>query len=132
MAKTYLVQAGLVEATKRAHFRITDRGRKVLAEHPTRIDNEYLSRFAEFIQFRERSRVSGTLPESIGQLSQLHELYLDNNLLSTLPESIGQLSQLQELYLNNNQLSTLLESIGRLSQLQQLDLSSNQLSALPV
>jgi restriction system protein len=31
-ARTYLVQGGLLEATKRAHFRITDRGRKALAE----------------------------------------------------------------------------------------------------
>ena len=56
-AKTYLGQAGLLEATKHAHFRITDRGRKVLAESPLRIDNEYLSQFAEFIRFRERGRV---------------------------------------------------------------------------
>ena len=56
-AKTYLVQAGLLEATKRAHFRITDRGRKVFAETPARIESEYLSQFPEFIQFRERSRV---------------------------------------------------------------------------
>ncbi len=59
-AKTYLVQAGLLEATKRAHFRITDRGRKSLAEGPPRIDNEYLSQFGEFIQFKERGRVPGT------------------------------------------------------------------------
>jgi len=59
-AKTYLVQAGLLEATKRAHFRITDRGRKALAEAPPRIDNEYLSQFSEFIQFRERGRVPGS------------------------------------------------------------------------
>jgi len=59
-ARTYLVQAGLLEATKRAHFRITDRGRRVLAEGPSRIDNEYLSQFAEFIQFRERNRLPGT------------------------------------------------------------------------
>jgi restriction system protein len=57
-AKTYLVQAGLLEATKRAHFKITDRGRKALAEGPPRIDIEYLSQFSEFIQFRERGRVS--------------------------------------------------------------------------
>jgi restriction system protein len=31
----------------------------VLAESPVRIDNEYLSQFAEFIQFRERSWVPG-------------------------------------------------------------------------
>jgi restriction system protein len=59
-AKTYLVQAGLLEATKRAHFRITDRGKKSLAERPARIDDEYLSRFAEFVQFKERGRVPGT------------------------------------------------------------------------
>ena len=56
-AKTYLVQAGLLAATKRAHFTITDRGRKVLAETPASIDNEYLSQFPEFNQFRERSRL---------------------------------------------------------------------------
>jgi len=59
-AKTFLSQAGLLEATKRAHFRIADRGRKVLAQGPSRIDNEYLSQFTEFIQFRERNRVPGT------------------------------------------------------------------------
>ncbi len=59
-AKTYLVQAGLLEATKRAHFKITDRGEKCLAEGPRRIDVEYLSQFAEFVQFKERGRVSGT------------------------------------------------------------------------
>ena len=58
-AKTYLVQAGLLEATKRAHFRITDRGRKVLTDTPARIDNEYLSQFPEFIQFRERGHPPG-------------------------------------------------------------------------
>jgi restriction system protein len=59
-AKTYLVQAGLLEATKRAHFRITDRGKKCLAEGPRRIDVEYLSQFAEFVQFKERGREPGT------------------------------------------------------------------------
>jgi restriction system protein len=58
-ARTYLVQAGLLEATKRAHFKITDRGRQVLTEGPARIDIEYLSQFPEFIQFRERGRAAG-------------------------------------------------------------------------
>jgi len=59
-AKTYLVQAGLLEATKRAHFKITDRGKKSLAESPPRLDVEYLSQFAEFVQFKERGRLPGT------------------------------------------------------------------------
>jgi restriction system protein len=58
-AKTYLIQAGLLEATKRAHFKITDRGKKSLAENPSRIDVGYLSQFAEFLQFKERGRVAG-------------------------------------------------------------------------
>jgi restriction system protein len=59
-AKTYLVQAGLLEATKRAHFKITDRGKKALARNPSRIDGEYLSQFTEFVQFKERGKVTGT------------------------------------------------------------------------
>ena len=65
-AKTYLVQAGLLEATRRAHFKITDRGRKSLAERPPRIDVEYLSQFAEFLQFKERGRLPGTEASASG------------------------------------------------------------------
>ena len=71
-AKTYLVQAGLLEATKRAHFKITDRGRKALAEGPPSIDNEYLSQFAEFLQFKERGKVPGfEASSSAGETSTL-------------------------------------------------------------
>ena len=54
-AKTYLAKAGLVEATKRGHFRLTQRGADVLAASPERIDNRFLSRFEEFRQFSDRS-----------------------------------------------------------------------------
>jgi restriction system protein len=64
-AKTYLVQAGLLEATRRAHFKITSRGKKVLAEGPSRIDNDYLSQFAEFVQFRERGRANDGVESSV-------------------------------------------------------------------
>jgi len=57
-AKTYLNKAGLVEGTRRGHFRITARGQQVLACHPTRIDNEFLNQFPEFRQFKERSAES--------------------------------------------------------------------------
>ena len=52
-AKSYLGKAGLVELTKRAHFRITECGREVLADPPERIDIKYLNRFPSFQQFRE-------------------------------------------------------------------------------
>jgi restriction system protein len=56
-AKSYLGKAGLVELTKRAHFRITEKGRTVLAAPPDRIDNKYLNRFPAFRQFKEASEV---------------------------------------------------------------------------
>ena len=46
-----------------------------------------------------------SLPESIGRLVNLQELFLSNNKLSSLPESIGRLASLLRLYLDNNQLS---------------------------
>lgn len=55
-AKTYLKQAGLLEPTTRAYFKISARGHEVLANPPPRIDIPYLERFEEFRQFRERNK----------------------------------------------------------------------------
>ena len=55
-AKSYLVHAGILEATRRAHFQVTPRGSEVLAKRPDRVDNELLMQFPEFREFRERSR----------------------------------------------------------------------------
>ncbi len=52
-AKTYLTRAGLLKVTRRGHFEITDRGKKALAEHPQKIDNNYLMQFEEFVEFLE-------------------------------------------------------------------------------
>ncbi|WP_245261821.1 restriction endonuclease [Ancylobacter sp. FA202] len=54
-AKTYLGKAGLVESTRRGHFRLTPRGAEVLASNPLRIDNRFLNRFEEFRQFTARA-----------------------------------------------------------------------------
>jgi restriction system protein len=52
-AKSYLGKAGLVELTKRAHFRITEDGRKVLAASPQRIDVKFLNNFPDFQKFHK-------------------------------------------------------------------------------
>lgn len=52
-AKSYLGKAGLVELTRRAHFRITDDGRQVLQNPPDRITIKYLEQFEAFKSFRE-------------------------------------------------------------------------------
>lgn len=51
-AKSYLSKAGLVDLTRRAHFRITTRGQSVLDQSPARIDINFLKRFPEFQAFR--------------------------------------------------------------------------------
>lgn len=58
-AKTYLKQAGLVDATRRGHFVISERGRAVLAKDPSTIDNSVLEAFAEFQDFKNRQKTSG-------------------------------------------------------------------------
>lgn len=56
-AKTYLAKAGLIEATRRGHFKITERGQELLAEKPDRIDNSVLSKYEEFERFRRSEKI---------------------------------------------------------------------------
>jgi restriction system protein len=63
-AVTYMYQAGLLSRPKRGVVRVTDRGRKVAAEHPDRVDLRVLSEFPEFTDFQSRSR----RPRQAGEL----------------------------------------------------------------
>lgn len=58
-ARTYLKKAGLLETTKRAHFKITDRGLQVLAERPNEINAEYLEQYPEFVEFITVKAIKG-------------------------------------------------------------------------
>src|SRR5450759_3839615 len=51
-ARTYLDKAGAIKRTRRSHFVITDRGKKLLAEHLDRIDVNVLRQFPEFVAFQ--------------------------------------------------------------------------------
>ncbi len=55
-ARTYLKKAGLIEAPKRAVFRITERGLQTVASNPHRIDVKFLEQWPEFIEFRDISK----------------------------------------------------------------------------
>lgn len=57
-ALTYMAQARLLERPRRGFVRITDRGRQLLASRPGHIDNDVLSRFEDFLEFRRRTRQS--------------------------------------------------------------------------
>jgi len=54
-AKAHLKAAGLIESPRRALYRLTDRGRAVLAEKPSAIGTGYLSRFPGYTEFRQGS-----------------------------------------------------------------------------
>ncbi len=56
-ARTYLQKAGLLEATRRGFFRITERGKDVLKKKPNRIDNKLLSQFEEFREFQGKKKL---------------------------------------------------------------------------
>lgn len=55
-AKTYLRQAGLIDAPQRAAFVLSARGREVLRDPPSRIDIHYLEKFSDYAQLRSRRR----------------------------------------------------------------------------
>lgn len=52
-AKTYLLKAGALEKTRRAHFKITDRGRELLRDFPNGINSQILRKFPEFLAFQQ-------------------------------------------------------------------------------
>ncbi|GAA4899125.1 restriction endonuclease [Tessaracoccus lubricantis] len=55
-ALTYLAQSGLVERPSRGQVRITEAGRRALAENPDRIDMRVLEKYPQYVEFRDRTR----------------------------------------------------------------------------
>ncbi len=50
-AKSYLKKAGLIKSPKRAHFCLSDEGRKAYRQGPDCVTLEYLSQFDSFVEF---------------------------------------------------------------------------------
>lgn len=81
----------------------------------------------EFLDLRI-NKLTGNLPNSLGNFKNLRDIDLFSNLLSgPIPHSIGNLSHLEELKLSNNFMfsGNIPESIGQLGELRVLDLFSN-------
>ena len=53
-ARTYLTKAGVLTSPKRSVFRITPRGKEVLAAKPSELNVKFLGQFAEFREFRAK------------------------------------------------------------------------------
>jgi adenylate cyclase len=72
-----------------------------------------------------------SLPDSIGELSQLDFLSCTSNLLASLPETLGKLGKLRRLHLHNNNLKALPSTIWLCSSLSSINVSSNLLESFP-
>ena len=78
------------------------------------------------------NQLTGSIPSSLGSLTNLERLVLrDNQLTGSIPPSLGSLTNLERLNLSDNQLTgSIPSSLGSLTNLTNLvlDLSSNQLT----
>jgi Leucine-rich repeat (LRR) protein len=73
-----------------------------------------------------------SIPDTIGNCTQLNTLSLDRNQLQRIPDAIGNCVYLQVLYLGGNQLQSIPDTIGNCTQLQWLYLNENPLTHRPV
>jgi restriction system protein len=71
-ARSFLKQARVLENTKRGYFRITERGRQLLAENPKTLNMKTLERYPEYVEFREK-RTEGE-EEASGGAQLAHEV----------------------------------------------------------
>ena len=83
-ARTYLSKAGLLQNTRRGHFRITPRGQETLKQDSQEINTTYLMQFEEFVEFRKRpgktdSVAIGDEPESPTPQESLEKAVTDLN-----------------------------------------------------
>ncbi len=89
-AKTYLVKAGLLRMTKRAHFAITERGSSVLDSGVASIDIKFLNQYPEFRAFLSAKGDAGEVAddrkvdgESLTPEEDIH------NSLNRIEEALG-------------------------------------------
>uniref|UniRef100_A0A8C0JDX4 Protein scribble homolog n=1 Tax=Chelonoidis abingdonii TaxID=106734 RepID=A0A8C0JDX4_CHEAB len=91
-----------------------------------------LSRLPEgFTQLRSLVHLCFLLVVSLSFLVKLEQLDLGGNDLEVLPDTLGALPNLRELWLDRNQLSALPPELGNLRRLVCLDVSENKLEQLP-
>lgn len=92
-ARTHLKKACLLESTRRAYFKITERGLDVLKQSPEELNIKYLDQFEEFKDFRAKKDKSEIQPPTNESLETSPAEALENayqNLRDTLAKEILQ------------------------------------------
>ncbi|KAG2700830.1 hypothetical protein I3843_06G014800 [Carya illinoinensis] len=80
--------------------------------------------------YASQSQIKGHIPNELGSLTGLTELFLtDNDLMGNIPSTLGGMEKLQRLYLDANKIEGFIpQSLCRLKNLGELVLSNNQIS----
>lgn len=73
-AKSYLVQAGLLEIVGRGLFKATNEGLSLLSKNPKEINNKTLEKYPSFNAFKKRSKKAKEKTSNIVENSDLDEL----------------------------------------------------------
>jgi Leucine-rich repeat (LRR) protein len=72
------------------------------------------------------------IPFQIGNLINLKQLYLYQNILTSIPVELCNLTNLKVLVLSNNKLTYIPSELGNLKKLKHLNLHTNKLNSIPV
>lgn len=81
-AVTYIKKAGLLEATRRSHFKITERGLEVLRQNPAAINGKFLRQYPEFVAFQSKGKAANKTSTSqlpIPEAEQTPEEAIENS-----------------------------------------------------
>jgi restriction system protein len=93
-AKSYFVQALVLETTRRGYFRITERGRELLKQGHQRIDIKVLNQFPEFVAFHlpnRKDKTVGNVLEVESETGETPEEVLEGAYQSIRNELAGEL-----------------------------------------
>ena len=88
-ARTYLIKSKLLEMPKRSYYRITERGKEVLVSNPSRIDMNYLKRFPEYIEFKEKENERKE-KEQVEEIEESTPEEVLENAYQEIRETLGQ------------------------------------------
>jgi restriction system protein len=77
-ARTYMAKAGLIDSVRRGFFRLSQKGKTILASRPERIDIHFLEQFPDFVAFRDLHHKEGDEKKETAQEAQTPEEAFDD------------------------------------------------------